>query len=591
MNRWLRLGTAVAWFAVGLIVAVTGTAGHAAAPAVLPCTPSSNAPFPMLADMSAVTCFSGIDASLKVQLDMPVVAVIDTRSPETKATAGINWCADMYHNDAVGQPTAHYWHARNLGQVFGVALDDSKPPNIYVAASTVYGDSSTGVTPTFGSAGGGGVYRLEGQTNGPKTAGDISVYASLPNVPAGLPADSGPGLGNLAFMRAADGSAHLYVTNFNDGGIYNLDASGAVATCIEVYYHDEQGLTAPGPCPAVAANAGFIPLTSGKRLWAVRPFRQDRLYYSVWWEDRDRRDPTHRNEVWSVGLDAGGKFVVSPTAKPVNAIPSGIPEYDISFTSTKVLTTMPVSDIRFSSDGPTARMMLAQRVMKADVGPGNLQVTNTYGHAARNLEYVSAGPNAWTAGGANSFWIGTAKSILHAPDDQPGYNASGGIDYDCSGNLWSTGHALLLDASLANSGLVYGLQRTDKAGNAVSTIKEGYFIDFDGVASFRTKAFIGSVALFRDCAGVPPPVTECRQVYICHGLKDTLPGIVNPILLDPGSVAGWSQLSNPNVPEGPMNTRRCCLCLHDVSRPFDARFNPLEWKAGCPCPGEPITLP
>ena len=39
----------------------------------------------------------------------------------------------------VGAPKPFTFSAAAIGQVFGVALDDNEPPNVYVAASSAYG--------------------------------------------------------------------------------------------------------------------------------------------------------------------------------------------------------------------------------------------------------------------------------------------------------------------------------------------------------------------------------------------------------------------------------------------------------------------
>jgi hypothetical protein len=87
------------------------------------------------------------------------------------------------------------------------------------------------------------------------------------------------------------------------------------------------------------------------------------------------------------------------------------------------------------------------------------------------------------------------------------------------------------------------------------------------------------------CAPTPPPV--CKQTYWCKMLKNAVPqGVLDAALANPASVGGWGKLLNPGVPEGPMNGRRCCLCLSNIGGPYDAKYNPLEWRAGGPCAGE-----
>ena len=63
---------------------------------------------------------------------------------------------------------------------------------------------------------------------------------------------------------------------------------------------------------------------------------------------------------------------------------------------------------------------------------------------------------------------------------------------------------------------------------------------------------------------------------------------IDEALRNPARYGGWSQLQNPNVPRGPSNQPRCCLCLRNVNRHrYHASYNPLVWYAGCPKPGLP----
>src|SRR6185436_12705686 len=120
-----------------------------------------------------------------LNLDAPVASVFDVTDPLADAvTAGTHWPARRFHNEVAVQVSpqpgpAHEWTARNLGQVFGITLDDATPPNIYLTTTTTYGlfkDSATNLPMTgmFGPGGPGGVYRLSG------TNGAITVFATLP---------------------------------------------------------------------------------------------------------------------------------------------------------------------------------------------------------------------------------------------------------------------------------------------------------------------------------------------------------------------------------------------------------------------------
>ena len=161
-----------------------------------------------------------------------VVRIFDVRDPgcDPRAQLGLPWPAPVYRN-AMPNPTmnpADEWTVANLGDVFGIAIDDGTPPNIYVTSSSV--------SWTFCCAPGTGeVFRLDG------TTGAISALATLPN--------NSVGLGNIAF---APTHQLLYVTNHEDGRIYRLDLSGMVLDTFDPFAADD-GLP------------GFAPL--GERLW------------------------------------------------------------------------------------------------------------------------------------------------------------------------------------------------------------------------------------------------------------------------------------------------------------------------------------
>ena len=241
-----------------------------------------------------------------------VVGVVDVRDPVCEAPGtNQNWFADIYSNDDAVSPTglaSDEWSAANLGQVFGVALDDAANPNIYVTSTSSYGNGGSS----------GRVFRLDG------TDGSVSVLADLPN--AGR-----PGLGNIAYDR---NHQQLFVTNFEDGKIYRLALDGTILQTFDPFGADD-------------GVAGFAPLS--ERIWGIQAF-DCHLYFGTWSEDRDRQGT--RNTVWSLEIAADGSLVGPEQlqlTQPVNG--SGF--------------TMPISDIAFSRDG---LMMVAERGMRNDLG-------------------------------------------------------------------------------------------------------------------------------------------------------------------------------------------------------------------------------
>ena len=201
--------------------------------------------------------------------------------------------------------------------MFGAALDNATPPNIYVAATSTYG------LPIVTSAPGGAPARLHqgapGATfmavfldraaaqdrSGASTArpARCSLFA---NVTLNGAANAGPALGGLAFDSA---SKSLLVADRQTGMIYRFNLSG---TEIGRYDHGVQGLAAAGQ-PQVPYTANQLDITSPQfssdnpatwgyaspqRLIFGLGVQTGRLYYAV----------ASSLQIWSVSLGADGSF-------------------------------------------------------------------------------------------------------------------------------------------------------------------------------------------------------------------------------------------------------------------------------------------
>ena len=145
--------------------------------------------------------------------------------------------------------------AQQVGQVFGVALDDAPAPNIYLAATSVYGlsiyvpdasgavrrvrDGAPGaqfVPGQFGppelGGGPGSIWRVDG------TTGEVALFASLEGASQGVAA-----LGGLAYDP---GSQQLFVAERNTGLIHRFGLDG---TEQGTYDHGAEGRPAGGLAP------------------------------------------------------------------------------------------------------------------------------------------------------------------------------------------------------------------------------------------------------------------------------------------------------------------------------------------------------
>ena len=443
---------------------------------------------------SVITHFSGFNGFS--------VALVNTTDPAGQgaplggAFPSTNWLASRYSNGFPGNPTnnpADVWNAANLGQVFGVVLDDASPPNIYVAASTVYGNLG------FGPGGNGGeVYRIDGVN------GQICKLAMLPN--------SGQGLGNIAFDPV---SKQLYISDFEDGKIYAVPAllSGPCRGPIDVvcnpgvtcYDHGVVGRPQIGSSP-IPDNAALGFTQRGRRVWGVA-VHQSRLFYSVWWEDArpGGQSSTEANEIWSVGLTATGTFVPNSSVReflmPPGSIPSGAGPLLHAADSQVIKYSNPVSDIHFSESG---HMFLAERTRLADVGT-LIPSFVVDAHSSRVIELTGASPAAWTFAPLNKWKVGYLDPMGDCDGASlvpEGTNSAGGVSTDCDGNVFATGDALFASCVNPNLPYIYGLMIIPAGGN-VATLplwsSLSYLIDSDGFTGTQAKTGQGDVAVRPDC--------------------------------------------------------------------------------------------
>ena len=382
-------------------------------------------------------------------------------SGQNAAPLGVNWPVALYsHPD---------WVRSKMGQVFGVALDDMG--NIFTAHTAIY------FQDTIGSIGGqpGQVYKVNSVT------GAATVFATLPNnsdpaiaASAGIN-ESYPGLGNLCFDTTKQ---MLYVTNFEDGRIYRIDASGS---CISTWDH-ATGVVAD--CSPEAGDAiGAAPL--GERVWAVQSFN-GRVYYSIWFNDLTNTNPGFANEVWSVACDATGEFIAGTEQLEVTMPPYLGNPY-----------SSPVSDISF---GPQGQMMCAERSMYTDSQSGRF---DSSAHQSRALEFVCLPGALWEP----------STNIFNVGDPLYGHSSAGGCDYSYASSpddrVFVTSDAIILAANA-----VYGIQGLPQSGGGVPN---SLLIDMDAdVLDFDDKTGLGSVEIscptIQDdrCAIISNEVIECE---------------------------------------------------------------------------------
>ena len=165
-----------------------------------------------------VTRFSGTveqpgpsgQSTAVINLQGTVGSIINVRSPR-RPPRGEHW-----YDEPQRKPVT----AVEVGQVFGVVLDDATPPNIFLSATSAFGLHLTPGTQQWmpgqwGAGGGPGtIYRLS-RDSGYRP----SIFA---NVTLNGRPNTGPALGNMAFDRI---HKVLFVSDLETGMIHSLRAS------------------------------------------------------------------------------------------------------------------------------------------------------------------------------------------------------------------------------------------------------------------------------------------------------------------------------------------------------------------------------
>ncbi len=399
--------------------------------------------------------------------------------------------------------------AAQVGQVFGVALDNASPPNIYVAATSAYGlpivvpDQDGDGLPDrvkqgapnaffmpglFGPAPGGpgSIWRIDG------TTGQVQLFA---NVTLNGAANPGPALGGLAFDAR---SQSLFVADRSTGMIHQFGLNGSERSRFD---HGVQGRAAVGAPPVPYNPATRLDITSpafsseNTATWRYAPVSRlvfglavhdGRLYYAV----------AEGLQVWSVSI-AGGSFGNDPRLEVT--VPPGLAPTEISKITFDTRGRMLLGE-RAAPTGDYAMVALAQegisRVLRyAPVSTGN-----------------PAGPH-WQAL-PDHYAIGFPAQMTNANGGIAigyGYAADGTIDRaSCGGFLWSSGERLrvandtatALSLSLGGPAAVNGVQGNDVELVAPANVPPwtSYFIDKDDrFDNPGERGQIGDIAIPRSC--------------------------------------------------------------------------------------------
>lgn len=407
--------------------------------------------------------------------------------------------------------------ARDVGMVFGIAIDQEAYRNLYLAATSAFGLNIVGGDQNFDRiadrlhagqadaawmpaqwgndplAGPGSVWKVDGRT------GQISLFA---NIGLNGSQNAGPGLGDLAFDAAHN---QMFVSDLETGLIHRLDLDG---TDLDQFDHGQIARPLAGMPPVAfdpalrmdmtrpefkvddSATWGFAPNT--RRVWGMA-VNGARLYYAV----------AEGPQIWSVGLLRDGSFDVKDVRWELD-VTGDMPAFE-------------VSDMVFDGAGA---MILAQRGNRT--GDFSHKTFATSRQAAV-LRYVFEDPidittpSAWVVV-PHRYSVGFAadeNNTTGGVDIGPAYDLTGRWDgYSCRGTLWSTGETLrenndLRDnLQLGGEPLIDGIQAQPvsygSAGNSPPWLS--YFADYDGEYPAEARAgHLGDVEVLGCVGGVLRP--------------------------------------------------------------------------------------
>ena len=434
---------------------------------------------PMRPGEAFVTRFSGVTAgpggAIVIDPRGTVGSIIDLRAP-SQPPQGQHW---------IDEPQRLPVTAGDVGQVFGVALDDGGPPNIYLTATSAFGlhrtpDNAQWMPGMWGPGGPGAVYVLD----------RASGYQPRPftKIAPNGRENTGAGLGNIAFDKW---NKQFFVSDLETGMIHRIGPDG---TDRGFFDHGTQGranfldietkqpksmqpipfdpssraLVDSCPTPFSSSPQCWNFAESGRRVWGLGVAllagkSEVRLYYAVWsgpdfgyapWSSTPEEEK--RNSVWSVRLGPEGAFDPSDVRREFL-----LPDF---FTKPEDMTragySRPVSDISFPQCVDRPVMLVAERggIRNLGLGADNPFATS---HEARALRYELTPDGAWQPVGRYDVGFYDRKT-----DGQPFMraNCSGGAAFGLGYNIntwvadpgkpdqfvWMTGDSLCSPAGPCN---------------------------------------------------------------------------------------------------------------------------------------------
>ncbi|MGD0142988.1 MAG: hypothetical protein ABSC92_07505, partial [Rhizomicrobium sp.] len=464
--------------------------------------------------------------------------------------------------------------ARDVGQVFGVTLDDQPQPDIFVAATAAYGLAiyqpgqgrvQRGTTAAqyapglFGPPDQGGgpnsIWRIDG------TTGQVSLFANvtfngIQNTPASL--------GGLAYdartqqifvADRATGMIHRYGLDGGDRGVFDHGVDGRGAAGLPPVPFDPATLANIASPSFDAQNPrswGFAP--APRRIFALA-VRAGRLFYSV----------ADGPQVWSVGIRPDGSF--AHDAHYEVGAPAIRPGTEISQIAFDGHPHMYVAERAASNGSPDFRNVADGRQDRVErFSPKN---------------YGDPSPGYWQPPG-DQYAIGMNPQFQ---------NADGGVDVKCGSSVWATGERLL-DPGNAPPGSfsrIDGLQGTDAGLVEPANMppqQSRYVNYYDNQADPGSRGHMGGIAIWNMCSGsggvpVPPPPQPIG--YGCPpGTFEVGGGCLVAPMCPEASIFRDGYCVYPHCPDGLIQLRGQCVPPPRACRYGEVYIGDRCVPIGCP---------
>ena len=372
-----------------------------------------------------------------------VGSIIDLRNP-AQPPLGQHW---------LNEPQRAPVTAGQVGQIFGVAIDDAAQANIYVTATSAFGlhrtsDNSAWMPGMWGRGGGPGtVWKLDATNH----------YAPAPFATITLNGrqNTGAALGNIAYDKW---NKQFYVSDLETGMIHRLRLSDGAD--LGHYDHGVVGRSAfqdvqsgkQESLPKVAFNpnsaAQITNCAAGafankpecwnfadfrRRVWGLG-VRKDaesgevRLYYAVWSSQgfgqpdyATAADDEKRNSLWSVAIGQNGDFLSGSVRREFILPDFFTDSADIA----RAGRSHPVSDIAFPKCSASNVMLVSERGGVRNLG---LAAENPFAtpNESRVLRYERDGAGRWQLAGR--YDVGFYDRKQENPPHLRA-NSCGGVDF------------------------------------------------------------------------------------------------------------------------------------------------------------------